>query len=449
MNSSRQTVLLVNPWIYDFAAFDFWNKPLGLLTIGAVLDQLGYDVQLLDCLDRFDPDLPEPSAVRPDGTGKFFREPIDKPAALQFVPRYYCRYGLPLPLVQEKLAQMPEPRVILITSFMSYWYPAVADIINLLRTRFPEAVIVLGGIYATLYPEHAARTMRPDYLIQGEGEEQAVRLVARLCTGPGQEFRYDHLDELPFPLYTAYVKLRSAAMLTSRGCPFQCSFCASRRLFHGYRRKSVARVLQEAEYLCQNFPIRDVAFYDDALLFQPEEYIKPILRNLLKEGIKLSLHTPNGLQLRYIDAELAELMHATGFATVRLSFESTEPARQQNKVNNADLATALLHLHQAGFHRRDIGVYTLLGLPEQTPEEVRHTIDYVHDLGAKVNLASFSPIAGTADARMAETMGFWSGDEDLLLTNNSIFPIWRKKYDFALCEEIVNYARLKNSALFT
>ncbi len=447
MTTQSHTVLLVNPWIYDVAAFDFWNKPLGLLTIGAVLDQLGYDVHLLDCLDRFDPDLPAPAHLRPDGTGKFFREVIEKPPVLQFAPRHYCRYGLPPEVVQRKLTHIPEPRIILVSSFMSYWYPAVIDMVRLLRACFPHAIIILGGIYATLYPDHARQSIRPDYLIEGEGEEQTVQLVARLCNGPGQDFTYTHLDDLPFPLYQAYAKLNSAALLTSRGCPFHCSFCASRRLFRGFRHKSIARVVQEAGYLYHRLKIRDVAFFDDALLFQPEEFIKPILRRLIETDIHLSLHTPNGLQLRYIDAELAELMFASGFNTIRLSFESTEPAHQQNKVSNADLDSSLRHLEHAGFIRRDIGVYTLMGLPDQTPEEVRRTIDYVHELGAKVNLASFSPIAGTADARLAETMNFWSAHEDLLLTNNSLYPVWRKKYDFALCEEIVNYARMKNSAL--
>lgn len=446
MRPDRHTVLLVNPWIYDFAAYDFWNKPLGLLTIGAILDRLGYDVRLIDCLDRFDPEL-SPSAVRSDGSGKFHRERLETPANLRLIPRHYSRYGWPLQMVEERLARMPVPAAILITSFMSYWYPGVADMVRLLRRFFPNSPVILGGIYATLYPGHARTCIRPDHLITGEGEEAAVRLVARLCGGPGREYSYAQLDELPYPLYEKYPVLHSAALLTSRGCPYRCSFCASHLLTAGYRRRSVDHVVHEVRRWRETRQVTQFAFFDDALLFQAERHGKPLLRRLIELDLASHWHTPNGLQVRYLDAELARLMKACGFVTLRLSFESVEPSQQQNKVSAAELERALAHLEDAGFVRERIGVYVMMGLAGQTPEQVQRSIDYVHGLSACVHLASYSPIPGTTETALAQEQGWWSETEDPALANNSLYPLWRKKYGFALCQEIVNYARSGNERL--
>ncbi|NLP08902.1 radical SAM protein [bacterium] len=446
MRPDSHNVLLVNPWIYDFAAYDFWNKPLGLLTIGAILHRLGYDVQLIDCLDRFDPALP-PSAVHSDGSGKFHREPLEPPANLRLIPRQYSRYGWPAQMVEERLGQMPTPAAILITSFMTYWYPAVADMVRLLRRFFPKSPVILGGIYATLCPDHARACIRPDYLITGEGEEAAVRLVAQLCDGPGKDYSYAHLDELPFPLYEKYPVLHSIALLTSRGCPHRCSYCASHLLTRGYRRRSVDHVVHEVQHWRETRQVNQIAFFDDALLFQAEQHCKPLLRRLIELNPAAQWHTPNGLQVRYLDAEVARLMRACGFVTLRLSFESVEPSQQQNKVSTAELERALAHLEGAGFARERIGVYVMMGLAGQTPEQVQRSVDFVHRLGARVNLASYSPIPGTVETALAQKQGWWAETEEPALANNSLYPLWRKKYGFALCQEIVNYARSGNERL--
>jgi radical SAM superfamily enzyme YgiQ (UPF0313 family) len=446
MSRTIPTILLVNPWIYDFAAYDFWNKPLGLLSIGSLLQRLGYEVHLLDCLHRFDPETADHSAVKADGTGKYHREIIEKPAVLADVSRNYCRYGLPVHDVEERLARLPQPDVILVTSFMTYWYPAAQEMVRLLRRCFPAAKIMLGGIYATLCADHARPHIQPDALIQGEGESAAIRQVAAWTGGPGRDFSYGHLDDLPYTPWELYATLESAAILTTRGCPFRCSYCASKLLNGGFRRRSLPHVIGELDLLWRR-KTKHIAFFDDALLHQADRHIKPILRQVISRGYGFSFHTPNGLHIRDIDLELAELMRNSGFQSIRLSFESADPARQQNKVNNDALIQALHNLEHAGFDRAAIGVYLLMGLADQEEAEVRRSIDFVHGLGARIFLASFSPIPGTLDEKTAIDAGWWSSQKDLLLGNNSLFPIWREKYGLALCEEIVNYAREKNKAL--
>jgi len=446
-------ILLVNPWIYDFSAYDFRQKPLGLLYIGAILNHLGYRTALLDCLDRYHPAWPEAAAAgktdeRQEGAGKYWREELPKPAALAEIPRRYCRYGAPRAGVEAWLRDQPPPEVILMTSFMTYWYPAVADMAALLREIFPRAVLVLGGIYATLCPEHARRTVQPDYLLEGEGEVAAVRLVARLCDGPGADFSYRTLDELPFPWFAGYPRLASIALLTSRGCPCHCSYCASSVLTDHYRRRSPENVFAEVQHWQEGYGVRQFAFFDDALLHHPARYAKPLFRLLARAGEKLALHTPNGVHLRCIDDELADLLYTAGMKSLRLSYESSSPRRRQGKVTPRELESALARLHRAGFGTAELGVYLLAGVPGQPIREVRASAQRVHDLGARVYLASYSPIPGTVEYETGVACGEWDPGADLLLTNNSLFPLWRKRHTpEELAELSLNIKQLNQSLL--
>ncbi|MBI5207704.1 MAG: hypothetical protein HY934_07930 [Candidatus Firestonebacteria bacterium] len=73
----NKRILLVNPWIYDFKAYDSWVKPLGLLYIGSILKNYGYEVYLIDCIDRTDESLPEYSRKNnKSGSGQYYREEI-------------------------------------------------------------------------------------------------------------------------------------------------------------------------------------------------------------------------------------------------------------------------------------------------------------------------------------------------------------------------------------
>ena len=145
-------ILLVNPWITDFAAYDFWIKPQGLLYTGAFLRERGHDLRLIDCLDRFQPGAGTDPICHHGrfNTGKFHREPIAKPAPLATVPRRFARYGIPRDRFVQLLLDGPRPDVVLVTSVMTYWYQGVIEAITLIREHIPGVPVVLGGIYATL-----------------------------------------------------------------------------------------------------------------------------------------------------------------------------------------------------------------------------------------------------------------------------------------------------------
>ena len=130
------SLILINPWIYDFAAYDLWSKPLGLLYLAGYLRARGFRIHLIDCLDIHHPGMgTDPSSQGPKrrayGTGKFQREVITKPGPLEHVPRPYSRYGISRELFIKALKAIKRPAGILVTSLMTYWYPGVKEVIDL------------------------------------------------------------------------------------------------------------------------------------------------------------------------------------------------------------------------------------------------------------------------------------------------------------------------------
>ena len=134
-------ILLVNPYIYDVSAYDFWLKPTGLLYISRALKLAGMEVRLLDLLDR---SLPGNNVHDgPYGTGKFCSVTVKSLMDGYNIPRYLKRYGAPFETIKKVLDGF-YPDVILITSMMTYWYGGVVETVNLLRKMF-KVPIVLGG----------------------------------------------------------------------------------------------------------------------------------------------------------------------------------------------------------------------------------------------------------------------------------------------------------------
>ncbi|RLC27637.1 MAG: radical SAM protein, partial [Deltaproteobacteria bacterium] len=88
------SLILINPWIYDFAAYDLWSKPLGLLHVASRLRRMGFGVRLIDCLDVHHPAMTAEKAGRPPlrrayGTGKYWRKRVPPPAPLEGMRRPY------------------------------------------------------------------------------------------------------------------------------------------------------------------------------------------------------------------------------------------------------------------------------------------------------------------------------------------------------------------------
>jgi len=419
-------LLLVNPWITDFAAFDLWAKPVGLLSIAKYLMKFGYKINFIDLTDRLGWEESTDAKSR-DGRGHFRKMILPKPEVLSHIPRRYGLYGATREQFESALDKIEKPGAILLTSHMTYWYPGVKMTMDILRERFPGTPLILGGIYATLLPEHARKTILPDHLVTGYGEKKVLTLLDSLfgiSRGELQLPEFDDSGELPWSLYS---KLKSVAVLTSRGCPNRCSYCATRLLNPRFSQRKPDDVIFEIVDTHYRYDIRDFAFYDDALFANRDRHIVPILRGIIEHGVRVQFHTPNGLFAREINPELAELMKAVGFETIRLSLESVAPEIQHsssNKVDNAAFIKTMNVLENTGFRRDQIEVYLIAGLPEQTFEQALDSVRFVADQGAISRLAFFTPIPGTTEWEKARHKGFVSNETDPLLTNNSIFPFY-------------------------
>jgi hypothetical protein len=435
MDQAGPFILCLNPWVYDFAAHDFFARPLGLLYLAGTLRQAGYRVAVLDCASR----PPAPTGPR----GRWPKEILPTPPPLQGLPRRYGRYGLSPGQVRQALAGQPEkPAAVLVTSLMTYWYPGVRAAIAAVREHYPEVPVILGGIYATLLPEHARRHCGADYVLTGPGEAAVLGLLTELTGFPGKPAAVEQaFDSLPYPAWDLLPDRRVLPLLASRGCPFQCDYCASHLLEPGFRRRPPQQVLRELTHWHDQFGVTDVAFYDDALLFDAELYLLPLLEEVCRRSLPFRFHTPNALHVSLITPLVARWLQRANFATLRLGLETAAAgvARLDRKVQAGDLERALAALHEAGFAPADIGVHLLIGLPHQDDGDVAASIRQVRRLGATPVLTQYSPIPHTALWPEAVRVARYDLEAEPLYHNNSIFPCW-PEFSWE------RYTRLKNLA---
>ncbi len=437
--SKAPFILLVNPWITDFAAYDLWAKPLGLLLLGALLREGGCGIAFIDCLDRCDPFTNAsadvlPGTARRHGTGKYTRMRIPKPAVFSDFPRYYYRYGIHPESLRRQLAVIPRPDLIWVTSSMTYWHNGVREAIGILRDTFPDTSVWLGGIYAQLCSAHAREHSGADRVITCVQGELPDRLEAATGFRLSNKARWIDFTSAPPPALECITRpIAYAPILTSRGCRFRCPYCASGILFGGWERRDSEAVYGEIVGRNEVLGIEDFAFYDDALLFDADTSLKPALERIVREGRRLRFHTPNAVHIRALTPEWCELLHAVGFETIRLGLETVDADRHRRwggKVATGMFASAVRNLHAAGFTPDRIGVYLLCGVPGQTPAEVAHTIRVVKDAGARPRLCEYSPVPGTPMWIEARRISRFDLENEPLTHNNSFFACRRPDFTY-------------------
>ena len=443
----NKQILLINPWIYDFAAYDFWAKPLGLLYLASLLRKNGYDVRYIDCLDPFHPDILNEPQMKPpkrksSGSGKFAKETISKPHQLKNIRRKYNRYGITPQIFHDELVRSPRPDLIFVTSMMTYWYPGVVDTIKFTKQVYPHVPLVLGGSYASLCNDHAMRNSGADLVVAGEGEK-AISRILEMFFDESPRFLPDSsdLDTYPYPAFDLVRHADQVPVITSRGCPLRCTYCASRLVNDGFRTRDPIKVVDEIEFWNRNYGVRNFAFYDDALLVGAKDRVIPMLKEVLRRDIDCDFHCPNGLHLREITDELSALMHKSRFRTIRFGFETASIKRQLEtggKITNDETHEAVTLLKKAGYATEDIGMYILCGLPGQTAEEVEASIDFIKSCGARPVIAEFSPIPGTQLWDDAVACSHYDLNNEPLFHNNTLLPCTNEMLTYEM------YDRLKS-----
>lgn len=423
-NSRTPRILLMNPWIEDFAAYDFWAKPLGLLRIASWLRSHNIDFYFLDCLDMTHPVHSEALPEKPQrtrwGSGKYYKYPLEVPGVLSHVPRQWSGYGLPREYIIRYLESLETPDVILIHTSMTYWYTAVQKLVNVLRRLFPRATIMLGGIYATLCHQHATEVFQPNYVHSGYAFELLRQYFSEHWN---LSLPVPDILSLPYPA-SLYPGSDLGVLSLSSGCSFQCAYCASHFL-HPFYQKARLPFIKEQLSQFKASGIKNITFYDDDLLNNSGDLLLPLLEWAEKQGYQFNYHLSNGVNLKSITPEIAHSFKRHNFVTLRLGFETVDSRQQKklgSKVDNSDFIYGVKALHEAGYSQKEIGIFLLAGYPGQTKEELYDSINFVYDNGGKPYISEYSPIPKTSLWKESCEISRYPLEQEPLFHNSSIFP---------------------------
>lgn len=427
MPAGKPKALLVQPPVYDFALYDLYLKPVGLLQVGRMLADAGYDTCFVNGLDYTDP-VSAGVFGRPrrksDGTGKFFRERIDLPERLQPRGRAYARYGLHRDVFSERIAAAfagAPPDIALIGTGMTYWYQGVREAARRIRDVYPGVPVVAGGVYATLLPEHCRDVCEVDEVVKGpaipglQGITERYGLPSVGTPSPGYRV-----------LMEEQVWKDAGALLLNRGCPFSCAYCASELVSGTFTPGDPEVLFQTALAMHTSFGTRNFAFYDDALLVRKDEVLYPFLDLVRGAGLPCSFYLPNAVHVSMLDGDTALRLRRGGFREIRLGFESSSPdfhSRLDGKLTGESLDRALEALAEAGFSRDRVTLYILAGLPGQEAGEVEASVEYAIDRRVRVSVSEYSPVPGSSLWRKSVEHARVDLAGEPLYQNNTFFPM--------------------------
>ncbi|UCD79526.1 MAG: radical SAM protein, partial [Desulfobacterales bacterium] len=369
---------------------------------------------------------------------------IPKPPGLDDVPRNFSRYGIKPQWFKEDLIKVAPPDLVLITSLMTYWYPGVRETIENFRSVFPKTPIVLGGIYARLCGEHARNHSGADHIVTEPAEKCLIQLIDDF-TGYCAAAAFDpaDLDSYPYPALDLQTKINYVPLLTTRGCPFNCAYCASRYLEPQRLLRSPEAVIEEIAYWHGKYGLSDFVLYDDAFLVDAAHHAIPLLEGICEAGLRVRFHTPNALHIRGINAATARLMYRAGFTTLRLGLETADFDHRQpidQKVSQDEFNRAVTCLSEAGFDKSRVGAYLLVGLPGQQLSNIECSIRTVLDSGITPVPAYYTPIPHTALWPQAVAASRYDLTSDPIFTNNAILPCSKEPFSWDLISRLKELA---------
>jgi radical SAM superfamily enzyme YgiQ (UPF0313 family) len=470
--------LLFQPSIYDTQYFPDWSQPSGLLKVATWLRrEIGYDVRLIDCLfpnkegkvkqemrkvvqvcSTLEWPLSEYRALYRERYGQ-------TPIALPPPHRYKFEFGLSLKTVEEHLrqARLEEqpawvPDEVWITSIMTYWWESTFDAVRLFKRLFPKARIRIGGLYPTLAPHHLRLKLESAgfrfALVRGRDlaieEADGVRRVANgdcIVTGevPGAsnaDLDFEGYRQMTRALEGAERLPTYAILTTSRGCPFDCSYCAQKAYNEGslkIRIRDHRDTFNEILDKYHTYGIHHFGFYEDNFLLEKPN-VEKLLRLLVahREELKhLTLYAPEGVEVRLLhqDLEFVKLMRDSGFASVYLPLEnmSREVTKAWNRRHShAGLFEKAVKICQeANFrlHNMEVNAFILFGMPDENLADVVNTMFYAAEMVGGLVPMLFTPVPGSIMFEqyrdyLFEEMGF-----DLHHLNGKLYPFLKFNFE--------------------
>ena len=141
----------------------------------------------------------------------------------------------------------------------------------------------------TLCPDHALKS-GADLTVSGEGEKSIPSLLKDFL-GEDPVYIADHqnLDSLPYPAFDLMPVKDQIPIMTSRGCTYNCTYCASHILHENFRQRDPIKTVDEISFWNINFGINHFSFYDDALLVNQEKMAIPMLKEIIRRQLTVSI----------------------------------------------------------------------------------------------------------------------------------------------------------------
>lgn len=295
---------------------------------------------------------------------------------------------------------------------------------QIVKETLPDSIVVMGGYHPTFNFIETLEDENVDIVIRGEGEYIMLNLVQALenqsslhdvkgivfedknskeiVVNPEAPLIQD-LDELPFPALNLLpmqkyrlldMDTHMTTMITTRGCPMQCSFCSSAAM-HGkkIRERSVENIVDEIEYLKTNYDIDTIAFMDDTFTLKKRK-VMAICDEILKRNIEIMWGCTSRVDT--LDEKLLKKMKEAGCITIFIGVESADQQQLDNMCKN----TTIAKIENAFKIAHKLKIRTIasvaLGMPGDTKEIMNKTVKFVHKL--KPNYAIYSlatPYPGT------------------------------------------------------
>jgi radical SAM superfamily enzyme YgiQ (UPF0313 family) len=312
----------------------------------------------------------------------------------------------------------------------TFSYNFIKKIVEDIKELIPDVVIILGGPHVSAFPQLSLEEIKADFAIVGEAEYCILEIIRRIESNcytfgdinglaywregismfnPGRNI-IDDLDSLPFPCWKHILsreyndvaggifskKGPVAPILTSRGCPQKCKFCAS-FLIHGrkLRKRSPISVVDEIELLKNKYGVKEFLIYDDTFS-EDRLHAISICEEVIKRNLDIVWRTPVGIRLDTVDEELLKIFKKSGCYQLGFGIESfsekiLKDIRKSLTNNNISEKIKLVKKYKI-----ETFGYFILGLPEETEDSIRETIKFASS--SQLDFVSFShaiPFPGT------------------------------------------------------